>query len=67
MSDNRDKLASDPTAPEGTYENPIRYEHIKKDDPEKKTKQAAQREQFSKDAGDGKVLCLSDLMISHGL
>ena len=67
MSDNRDKLASDPTAPIGSYGNPVRYKHIKKDDPEKKAKQAAQREQFSKDAGDGKVLCLSDLMISHEL
>jgi len=51
----------------GTDEDVIRYEHIKKDDPARQAKLAAQREQFSEDAKAGKVLCLSDLMISHGL
>jgi len=67
MSENRDKLASDPAAPEGSYENPIRYERIDSDDPDREAKQAAQREKFSKDAKAGNVLCLSDLMISHGM
>ena len=67
MSDNRDKLASDPTAPIGSYENPVHYKHIKQDDPDRKAKQAAQRAKFSKDAGEGKILCLTDLFISHGI
>ena len=52
---------------DGTQKNPIRYEHVAKDDANRKTKLAAQREQFTKDAKAGKVLCLSDLMISHGM
>lgn len=51
----------------GTHDNPIRYERIKADDPNRAAKLKAQREQFSKDAKEGKVLCLSDLMISHGM
>jgi len=51
----------------GTYTNPIRYKHIKADDPQRKEKLKAQREQFGKDAEEGKVLCLTDLFISHGL
>jgi hypothetical protein len=51
----------------GTYEDPIRYEHIKADDPDRKAKRAAQRDQFTADAKAGRVLCLSDLMISHGM
>ena len=54
-------------APVGTYENPIRYEHIEKNDPNRQAKLAAQREQFGKDAAAGRLLCLSDLMISHGI
>ena len=53
--------------PIGTYSNPIRYEHIKADDPDRQAKRAAQREQFTADAKAGRVLCLSDLMISHGM
>ena len=51
----------------GTYSNPIRYEHIEKDDPNRQAKLAAQRDQFTADAKAGRVLCLSDLMISHGM
>jgi len=51
----------------GTHENPVHYEHVKKDDPQRQEKLKAQREQFGKDAKAGKVLCLSDLLISHGL
>ena len=51
----------------GTYSNLIRYEHIKADDPDRKAKRAAQRDQFTADAKAGRVLCLSDLMISHGM
>jgi len=51
----------------GTYENPIRYEHIKSDDPDRQAKRAAQRDQFTADAKASRVLCLSDLMISHGM
>ena len=51
----------------GTHDKPIRYEHVSKDDPDRQKKLAAQREQFSKDAKAGKMLCLSDLMISHGM
>jgi len=51
----------------GTHANPIRYEHISATDPDRRAKRAAQREQFTKDAKAGKVLCLSDLMISHGM
>ena len=51
----------------GTHENPIHYEHIAEDDPKRQEKLKKQREQFSKDAQNGKVLCLTDLFISHGL
>jgi len=57
----------DKPAPAGTYEDPIRYEHIKSDDPDRQIKRAAQRDQFTADAKAGRVLCLSDLMISHGM
>ena len=52
---------------QGTHENPIRYEHIKPDDPNRQEKLAKQRQQFEDDAKAGNVVCLSDLMISHGL
>lgn len=52
---------------EGTHENPIRYEHIDPKDPDRQAKLAAQRAKFEKDAKAGKVLSLSDLMISHGV
>ena len=45
----------------------IRYEHVAKDDPHRREKLAKQREQFSRDAKAGRVLCLSDLMCSHGM
>ena len=51
----------------GTYERPIRYEHIKANDPDRRAKLAAQRAQFAKDAKAGKVLCITDLMISAGM
>lgn len=51
----------------GTHDNPIRYEHISLDDPNRKAKLKAQRNQFEQDAKAGKVLCLSDLMCSHGM
>ena len=54
-------------APKGTHANPIRYEIIAKDDPDRQAKLKAQREQFSRDAAAGKVLCLSDLMCSAGM
>jgi len=58
---------NDTNKPVGTHDNPIRYERIKNDDPERQAKLAAQRDQFEKDAQSGKVLCLSDLMCSHGM
>ena len=45
----------------------IRYEHVSKDDPNRAAKLHTQREQFNEDAKGVKVLCLSDLMISHGM
>jgi len=51
----------------GTQDNPIRYEQIKADDPQRTAKLKQQRDQFSKDADAGKVLCLTDLFISHGM
>ena len=48
-------------------ENVKRYEHITKDDLDRQAKLKAQREEFEKDAKEGKVLCLTDLMISHGM
>ena len=51
----------------GTHEDPIRYEHIDTKDPNRKSKLEKQREQFEKDAQSGKVLCLTDLFISHGM
>jgi hypothetical protein len=57
----------DKPAPAGTHEDPIRYEQIEKDDPNRQAKLAAQRDQFTADAKAGRVLCLSDLMISHGM
>ena len=51
----------------GTHEDPIRYEHVSADDPDRQAKRAVQRRQFTVDAKAGRVLCLSDLMISHGM
>ena len=51
----------------GTHDNPIRYEHVSLDDPNRKAKLEAQRDKFERDAKAGKVLCLSDLMCSHGM
>lgn len=51
----------------GSYKNTMRYEYVEKSDPDRQSKLAAQREQFSLDARAGKVLCLTDLMISHGM
>ena len=51
----------------GTYERPIRYEHIKANDPDRRAKLATQRAQFGKDAQAGKVLCITDLLISTGM
>ena len=51
----------------GTHEDPIRYEHISADDPDRQMKRAVQRRQFTVDAKAGRVRCLSDLMISHGM
>ena len=48
-------------------ENVKRYEHISADDPNRSAKRKAQRDEFEKDAQAGTVLCLSDLMISHGM
>jgi len=55
------------TKAEGIHENPIRYAHIAEDDPQRKAKLAAQRDKFEQDAQAGKVLCLTDLFISHGM
>lgn len=59
--------APEPTKPTGTHDDPIRYEKINAEDPNRKTKLAAQLEQFEKDAGAGKVVCLSDLMSNAGM
>jgi len=53
--------------PAGTEADPIRYEKIDPDDPDRKAKQQAQRDKSDKDAKEGKVIDLSDLMISHGM
>lgn len=50
-----------------TMDNVKRYEHISQDDPNRQAKLKAQRNEFEKDAKEGTVLCLSDLMISHGM
>jgi len=48
-------------------ENVKRYEHIDINDPDREAKLEAQRNEFEKDAKAGTLLCLSDLMISHGM
>ena len=48
-------------------ENVKRYEHIAMDDPKRQAKLKAQRDEFEKDAKEGKVVCLTDLFISHGM
>jgi len=60
-------MMNDTSKQEGTHDNPIRYERVKSDDPNRHAKLAAQREKFEQDAQAGKVLCLSDLMCSHGM
>jgi len=45
----------------------VRYERVAKNDPDRAAKLRKQRQQFTEDAKAGKVLCLSDLMISHGM
>ena len=67
QEDNRSDLGSDLTAPLGSYKNPVRYPKIDSDDPDRDVKRAAQRAKFTKDAGEGKILCLTDLFISHGI
>jgi len=51
----------------GTHENPIRYDHLDKSDPDYKVKMKKQLNQFEQDAQSGKVLCLSDLMCNAGM
>jgi len=51
----------------GTQEDPIRYEWVDPKDPKRQEKLAEMRQQFEDDAKAGKVLCLSDLMIAHGM
>jgi len=51
----------------GTYANPIRYEQLDKADPAYKSKMRKQLDKFEQDAQSGKVLCLTDLMISAGM
>lgn len=60
------KVAEVPPAP-GTIDDPIRYERVAADDPDRQAKLKAQREKYEQDAKAGQVLCLSDLMISHGM
>lgn len=45
----------------------IRYEHIQRTDPERAAKRARQWDKAEKDVKAGKVICLSDLMISAGM
>ena len=51
----------------GTHTEPVKYEQVKADDPKRQEKLKAQRDQFEADAGAGKVIDLTSLMISHGL
>jgi len=51
----------------GTHEDAIRYERVSDNDPDRAAKLKRQRNQFEEDAKTGKVLCLSDLMCSHGM
>ena len=51
----------------GTDADPIRYERIDRADPNRAALRRAQLYQFEQDAKAGKVLCLSDLMISAGM
>jgi len=55
------------TLGQGTHNDPVRYGRIKKDDPNRAAKLEKQREQFSDDAGAGKVICLTELFGNHGL
>ena len=62
------EMAKTPPAAETPTEPAvIRYEHLDKSDPDYKKKMRAQLDQFEQDAKSGKVLCLSDLMISAGM
>ena len=61
-TDNNKTPAPFETAPEV-----IRYEHIEKTDPDRTTKLARQWDKAEKDVAAGKVICLSDLMISAGM
>lgn len=56
-----------PTENAGTYADPIRYEEIRRDDPNRQAKLEAQRERFEADATAGKVIDLTALMCNHGL
>jgi len=61
------KAKTTQSAPEGTHDNPIRYERLEKSDPDYRAKMKAQLNKFETDAKAGKVLCLSDLMCSAGM
>ena len=62
------EMAKTPPAAETPTEPAVvRYEHLDKSDPDYKEKMRAQLDQFEQDAKSGKVLCLSDLMISAGM
>jgi len=51
--------------PAGTEADPVRYAKIDPDDPNRKAKLQAQRNKSTQDVKEGKVINLSDLMISH--
>jgi len=53
--------------PAGTEADPIRYARIDANDPDRSAKLKAQREKSDRDVHQGKVIDMSDLMISHGM
>lgn len=58
---------NDKSKPTGSVDNAVRYEHLSKSDPDYRSKFKEQMEKSSKDVKQGKVICLSDLMISAGM
>lgn len=51
----------------GTHNDPVRYEHLDRNDPQYKAKLKAQLDKAGRDAKSGKCICISDLFCSAGM
>ena len=50
-----------------SHDNPVVYDRIEADDPDRAEKLERQRDQFEKDAAAGKIISLTELFSNHGM